>query len=252
MDFSEAHIQPLKIPETGFLNTMITVKNLHIAYANTGHEALRDISFDVRQGERVAILGPSGCGKTTILHAIAGLLQSPTIIQKGSITIAGQARIGMVFQHPTLLPWKTVAQNIAYGSVTAGKPTTSSTDDALLQMIGLQKFKQYYPEQLSLGMQQRVNFARALSIQPDLLLMDEPFSGLDIATKKSIQDEFKAILEKTRVTTLFVTHSLSEATFLADRIVILSAGPGTVQTIMVNKPGQHSIPEYQYIDNDEE
>lgn len=230
---------------------MITIKELTITYKETGREALRSVSFAVQPGERVAILGPSGCGKTTLLHAIAGLLEDEAA-QVGSIKIAKGVRMGMVFQRPTLLPWRTVTENIAYGNTVSGTPRDRSMERTLVAMVGLSGVEKNYPHQLSLGMQQRVNFARALARRPDVLLMDEPFTGLDVGTKKGIQEEFKRILEERHMTTVFVTHSLSEASFLADRIVILSAGPGMVKAIVPNKGVMPEDITYQYMESDEE
>lgn len=231
---------------------MITIKDLTIVYKETGREALHGVSFEVQPGERVAILGPSGCGKTTLLHAVAGLLDNKTVEQRGTIQVSDDMRMGMVFQKPTLLPWRTVEENIGYGNTASGAPRDHEMERALIAMVGLAGFEKNYPDQLSLGMQQRVNFARALATQPSVLLMDEPFTGLDVGTKKGIQEEFKRILEERHMTTMFVTHSMSEASFLADRIVILSAGPGTVKAIVVNGEGAPAAVPYQYMEGDEE
>ena len=188
--------------------------------------ALRDISLEVAEGEFVSIVGPSGCGKTTFLNAVDGLLP----IKRGRIAVNG--RKAMVFQSPSLLPWRTVADNIVYGLELAGKrgtPETKQKVDELIALVGLVGFERSYPSELSGGMQQRVNLARALAVDPELLLLDEPFAALDAQTRELMQAELLRIWQQTRKTAIFITHQIDEAIYLSDRVVVFGARPGTVR-----------------------
>ena len=199
-------------------------------------EALRHISLDVGSGEFVAIIGGSGSGKTTLLR-IADLLVVPT---SGSVFVDGErverpgGRISFVFQQDCLLPWRTVLANATYGLDLRGVPREQARERArhYLDLVGLGRFETYFPHQLSGGMRQRVNLARALAVEPDVLLMDEPFAALDAQTRELMQMELLRIWQKTAKTILFVTHQLDEAVFLADRVVALSARPGTIREIV--------------------
>lgn len=220
---------------------MLEIKNLYVKYYNTDKVALKDISFTVKKGESVAILGPSGAGKTTLLNVISGIIkQGKEAEVKGSFSISGKTSrvsINMVFQDPTLLPWRTVFSNVSYGleiKKIAPNDIKTKTKKAIAT-IGLQDYENYYPHQLSIGMQQRVNFARALVCNPDILLLDEPFSALDIKTKKRIQKEFLQILKDNQTTNIFVTHNPEEAFFMADRIIVLTKSPAIVKTIINNE-----------------
>ena len=196
--------------------------------------ALQDISFDVARHEFLALLGPSGCGKSTILRIIAGLLRpSRGVAAINGARIEGPGDgIGIVFQRPTLLPWLTVLNNVTfpmrhkYGRVTKADRTRAH---ALLDLVGLRAFAEARPDELSGGMQQRVGIARALLHDPDILLMDEPFSSLDALTRDEMSFELLRIWAERPKTVLFVTHSIPEAVLLADRILILSPRPGRVQ-----------------------
>ena len=202
-----------------------------------GVTALANIHFEVYKNEFISLLGPSGCGKSTLLRLMADLLQ-PT---SGEIRIQNkdtkEARLtrqyGIVFQSPTLFEWRTVRENIELPLEILGIPKKErlQTSMRLLELVGLSSFKDHYPWQLSGGMQQRVAIARALSLDPPILFMDEPFSALDEFTKEKLQLELKEIQLKTNKTILFVTHSIPEAVFLSDRIVVLSAHPGRLHTI---------------------
>src|SRR3981081_1650467 len=190
--------------------------------------ALNNVSFDVEQGEIVALAGPSGCGKTTALRAIMGL----ETVASGSISVGDKGVTGcghdrgMVFQHAELLPWKTAAENIKFALEAKGidKSKRDEITRHYLEMVGLSHAKDRHPHQLSGGMRQRVGIARALAIDPDVLLMDEPFAALDSQTRETLQLEVLSIHERTRKTIIFVTHDLDEAVFLADRVVVMSAG----------------------------
>jgi NitT/TauT family transport system ATP-binding protein len=196
--------------------------------------AIRDIDLDLRQSEFVAIVGPSGCGKTTLLRIIAGL-ETPT---SGSIETEGlpsdRPANAMVFQGRSVFPWLTVRQNAQYGLDIrgVGKQERNSTIDRLLETVGLSRFAKAYPHQLSEGMRQRVAIARALAVDPELLLMDEPFGSLDEQTRFILQDELLRIWHETRKTVVVVTHSIDEALTLADRVVVMTAHPGTIKDVV--------------------
>ncbi|WP_338540878.1 ABC transporter ATP-binding protein [Paenibacillus tundrae] len=199
--------------------------------------ALSDVSFHIGSNEFVSLLGPSGCGKSTLLRLVADLLQ-PT---SGSVRIAGdepekarlQRQFGIVFQTPALFDWRTVRHNVELPLELLGtsKKECRRMSAELLELVGLTRFADHYPWQLSGGMQQRVSIARALALDPPLLLMDEPFSALDEFTKEKLQLELLDIKRSTGKTFLFVTHSIPEAVFLSDRIIVLSAHPGQVHSI---------------------
>ena len=193
-------------------------------------EALRDIDFTVAPGEFCVVVGPSGCGKTTFLRLVAGLDRPST----GSITVArpdgGAASNAMVFQGRSVFPWATVRDNVAYGLRLRGIGRGQRRDvaDDWIERVGLTRFADAFPHQLSEGMRQRVAIARALAVDPELLLMDEPFGALDEQTRLILQEELLAIWESTGKTVLFITHSIDEAILLGDRIVVFGANPGTV------------------------
>ena len=195
-------------------------------------EAVSGLDVSVAPGELVCILGPSGCGKSTLLGALAGHLP----ITAGRLTVDGQTVVGpspdrgMVFQQHTLFPWKRVRDNVAFGPKMRGlaKAERNRAADAILKLVGLSGFEAFYPTQLSGGMQQRVEIARVLINQPRVLLMDEPFSALDAQTRGMMQEVLLDIWGKIPTTTVFVTHDIDEALFLADRIVVMSARPGRV------------------------
>jgi NitT/TauT family transport system ATP-binding protein len=219
---------------------------------------LADISLSFEQGRFVSLLGPSGCGKTTLLRIVGGLDTCDTgevLIDGRQISAPGRDR-GFVFQKDNLLPWRTVRENVVLGPelAHASRSERSSTSD-LIKLVGLQGFENYYPRQLSGGMRQRVNLARALAINPDVLLMDEPFSALDAQTREIMQTELLRIWESGRKTVLFVTHQIDEAVYLSDFIVVLARRPGRVQkvvTIDLPRPrplGMKRSPEFvRYVD----
>jgi NitT/TauT family transport system ATP-binding protein len=196
--------------------------------------AVEDFSLRVDPGEFLVIVGPSGCGKTTLLRIIADLEQ-PT---HGEIAFEPEGEISrrnaMVFQGRSVFPWLTVEQNVAYGLKVAGTPRRErrSTTANLLSLIGLTRFANAYPHQISEGMRQRVAIARALAVEPQLLLMDEPFGALDEQTRFLLQEELLRIWDQTRKTVVLVTHSIDEALTLADRIVIMTAHPGRIKSIV--------------------
>jgi NitT/TauT family transport system ATP-binding protein len=213
---------------------LIRIEGLTKRYGD--RTVLADVSFDVREGEIVSIVGPSGCGKTTLLRCIAGL----TGASGGRVSIAGRevdgppAGVGMVFQHFGLFPWKTVTGNVGYGLTVAGTPRhqVAARVRELITMVGLAGFEKSYPYQLSGGMQQRAGLARALAIEPRVLVMDEPFASLDAQTRDLLQLELLRIWEQRPTAMIFVTHSIDEAVLMGDRIVILRGQPSGVHDIV--------------------
>ena len=196
-----------------------------------GTEALKDVALDVRSGDFLALLGSSGCGKSTLLRLIAGL-DSPT---SGAIAWSAEGRpapgqIGFVFQDPTLMPWASVADNVWLPLRLAGVPraVVRPRVEAMLARLGLQGFAEAYPRELSGGMRMRVSIARALITRPRLLLLDEPFAALDELTRFRLNEELLALWKAERCTVIFVTHSVFEAVFLAERLVVMSRRPGRI------------------------
>jgi len=217
---------------------MIDLVNLGKSFTKDSREirALDSFSLEVRQGEFVCLLGPSGCGKTTVLRIIAGL-ETPS---EGTVTVRSdgperedQAR-GMVFQEFALFPWRTVRKNIEFGLEIKMTPEAEMRrlSSQLIDLVGLKGFEDAHPGELSGGMKQRVGIARALATDPKVLLMDEPFGSLDAQTRNLMQRELLRIWSATHKTILFVTHSVDEAVFLADRIVIMTARPGRVREVI--------------------
>lgn len=223
----------------------VEVSDLSIEYTTRTGEplvALSDIDLTVGEGEFVTLIGPSGCGKSSLLHSVGGMLK-PT---RGSIQVGGRPltdpdpkRAAFVFQEYTLLPWKTIVENVALGPKYAGVDRTTRHDNAMayLELMGLADFADSHPSELSGGMQQRVAVARALVMEPDLILMDEPFGALDEQTRMRVGVEIARVFTSQNRAALFVTHSLDEAVLLADRIVLLSARPGRIkEEIAVDAP----------------
>ncbi|HEX4277154.1 MAG TPA: ABC transporter ATP-binding protein [Bryobacteraceae bacterium] len=198
--------------------------------------ALSDVSVSVADGEFLAIVGPSGCGKTTLLNIVAGLLP----YEEGIVSIAGKKVHGpgvdraVVFQHSSLLPWRSIAGNVRYGMELQrrfDKQTMIERTERFTKMVGLSGFEKHYPSELSGGMQQRVNLARALAADPEVLLMDEPFAALDAQTREFMQAELLKIWSEARKTVLFITHQINEAVYLADRVVVMSPRPGRIKDV---------------------
>jgi len=195
--------------------------------------ALKDINLEIKQGEFVCLLGPSGCGKSTLLNAVAGfaLPSSGAITVEGKLITGPGPDRGMVFQEYALFPWMTVAQNIAFGMEVQKKDKAEIdlTVNQLLEMLHLNDFRDRFPKDLSGGMRQRVAIARILALDSPIMLMDEPFGALDALTRRNLQDELLRIWNKLGKTILFVTHSIEESIYLADRIVVMTYRPGTVK-----------------------
>jgi NitT/TauT family transport system ATP-binding protein len=198
--------------------------------------ALSEVSLSVADGEFLAIVGPSGCGKTTLLNIVAGLLP----YELGSVSIDGSRIHGagvdrsVVFQHPSLLPWRTIAGNVRYGMELQKRFERVAMRERtgyFIELVGLAGFERHYPSELSGGMQQRVNLARALASDPSVLLMDEPFAALDAQTREVMQAELLKIWTAAQKTVLFITHQIDEAVYLADRVAVMSARPGRVKGI---------------------
>jgi NitT/TauT family transport system ATP-binding protein len=196
--------------------------------------ALEDVSFEVRDGEFVCVVGPSGCGKTTLLWAISGLhpLTRGEITVDGEPARAGHPAIAMIFQEANLLPWRTLLKNIHLPHELRRRREDRARVDALLERVGLQGFEHKYPRELSGGMQQRASIVRALSVDPSVLLMDEPFGALDAFTRDAMNMLIQEIWLETQKTVVFVTHSIPEAALLADRIVVLTPRPGRISRVV--------------------
>ncbi len=213
----------------------ILISGVSKVFTTEGREllALQDISLEIPRGQFTCLLGPSGCGKSTLLNAVAGFAPptSGHISAEGKrVTGPGPER-GMVFQEYALFPWMTVAQNIGFGLEIKGmdKAAIGQRVDTLLAMLSLADFRQRFPKDLSGGMRQRVAIARVLALDSPIMLMDEPFGALDALTRRNLQDELLRIWAELKKTILFVTHSIEEAIYLADRIVVMTYRPGTVK-----------------------
>ncbi len=217
----------------------IKVRNAGKAYGPL--QVFKDIDLTVGEREIVTVVGPSGCGKTTLLRCIDGLLplSEGTILIEGEAVVEPREGVAMVFQHFGLFPWKTVNQNVAYGLRLAGTPPEEVRERVprFIEMVGLTGFENSFPYQLSGGMQQRCGLARALAIEPSVMLMDEPFAAIDAQTREILQFELLRIWEMRPTTMLFVTHSIDEAVLMGDRVVVLKGRPAKVfETIEVDLP----------------
>ena len=203
--------------------------------------AFRNVELNVRSNEVLCIVGPSGCGKTTLLRCIGGLLtpSSGEVLIDGEPIRAPREGVAIVFQHFGLLPWKTVVDNVAFGLRIARLPRQRVAEKVAhyIHLVGLAGFENHYPYQLSGGMQQRVGLARALAIDPEILLMDEPFASVDAQTREVLQEELLQLHDRERKTMIFITHSIDEAIILGDRVAVMASRPGRVKEVLqVNFP----------------
>ncbi|MRX50033.1 ATP-binding cassette domain-containing protein [Paracoccus sp. S-4012] len=229
---------------------MIAIENLSKRFRTAGgrdHLALSDINLDLKRGEFVSIIGPSGCGKSTLLYIVGGFIaasQGSVRIEGKPVTGPGPDR-GPVFQEFALFAWKTVLQNVAYGLRLQRKSKVEAEARArgLLRMVGLEGYANFYPKELSGGMKQRVAIARTLAYDPQILLMDEPFGALDAHVRTHLQRDLLRIWEDHRKTVMFVTHSVEEAVYLSDRIVVMASHPGRIAreiTIELDRPRERA------------
>ena len=207
---------------------ILTVEHLSKTYGDV--EAMRDVSLTIDEGEFVSIVGPSGCGKSTLMEIVGGLVE-PT---SGTMTVPDMP--GIVFQQESAFPWRTVVENVAFGlemtGVEKGERLSRARD--MIELVGLGGFEDRYPTELSGGMRQRVAIARTLVMEPKIILMDEPFGALDEQTRLILGEELGRIREATNATVLFITHSFDEALLLSDRIVVMTARPGTIKKVVEN------------------
>ena len=218
---------------------MIAIKHVSQTFQTSGrqsHLALSDISLTIEEGAFVSILGPSGCGKSTLLYIVGGFVnptQGEATVKGRTITGPGPDR-GPVFQEFALFPWKTVLGNVMYGPRQQGVKSTAAEAQArtLIEMVGLKGYENFYPKELSGGMKQRVALARTLAYHPAVLLMDEPFGALDAHTRTRLQNDLLNIWERDRKTVLFVTHSVDEAVFLSDKVVVMTRSPGRIKQVV--------------------
>lgn len=233
--------------------TLMRIDKLRVVYKTDDSEtvAVDDFTLDVKKGELISIVGPSGCGKTTILRSIAGLLQ-PT---SGRITIGDKESTapgsdrGMVFQDFALFPWRSVQKNVEFGMEVAGVPKEERRERAerYIKAVGLEKFANARIHELSGGMKQRVGIARALVMHPAVILMDEPFGALDAQTRNIMQEQLTKIIQHSERTIIFVTHSVDEALFLSDRVVVLTKRPSTIYKVIDvpwDRPRDRASPEF--------
>ena len=213
----------------------ISVEHATKRFALGAVTVFEGLDLAVRDGETLCILGPSGCGKTTLLRCMHGLarIDDGRIVIDGTPVRAPSRNVAMVFQHFGLMPWKRVRENVAYGLELAGLPkaTIQQRVERYIDMVGLRGFESSYPHELSGGMQQRAGLARALALEPDILLMDEPFGSLDALTREILQDELLRIYQLAPRTMVFITHSIEEAIAMGDRILVLSARPARVREL---------------------
>lgn len=221
-------------PPANSRSTGIEIKNVNKQYGNL--VVLSDISLSIKAGEFVSFVGPSGCGKSTLLKIIHGLVP-PTAgsVTSGGVEVTSPTRErAMVFQSDSLMPWLRIIDNVGFGLELGGTPRKEARrrSQAILDLVGLGDFARYFPRQLSGGMRQRANLARALAIEPGMLLMDEPFAALDAQTREVMQEELLRIWSQTAKTVVFITHQIDEAVLLSDRVVVMGSSPGVIRDII--------------------
>ena len=230
-------------PKRGTELAILQVTNVSKSFPTSGApvRALDDVSLEVHQGEFVSIIGPSGCGKSTLFSVIGGLQTE----YDGSVTVAGHTStgphkdIGMVFQEESTFPWRTALQNVALPLQISGVPKKEREDRAreLIKLVGLEGFESHYPAQLSGGMRQRISIARTFAFQPKILLMDEPFGALDEQTRLLLSEKLLEICQSLQQTTLLITHNITEAVQMSDRVVVMTYRPGRIKSIIdINLP----------------
>jgi NitT/TauT family transport system ATP-binding protein len=238
------------------ITPILEMKNVGKTYSQNGRsiEALRGANLTVKKGEFICLIGASGCGKSTLLRMAAGFeaaTHGDVLMWGMPISGPGPSR-GMVFQDYGLFPWLNVRDNIGFGPKSRGRARAEIRDtvDHFIELVGLKQFADVYPHQLSGGMKQRVAIARVLANDAEVVLMDEPFGALDAMTRERLQDELLDIWQRTGLTVMFVTHSIEEAIFLADRVVVMSPGPGRIETEMkieLPRPRDVSAPDFNDI-----
>ncbi|OZB88475.1 MAG: mannosyltransferase [Microbacterium sp. 14-71-5] len=226
---------PASAPQERSRIELVGVTKRFVSPTGTAMTALRDVDFVVEPGQFCAVVGPTGCGKSTTLTMVAGL-DRPTagVVRVGGAVVDGiPDSTSFMFQHDALLPWKSVLQNVALGPRFRGESKSSALGRARewLQVVGLSGFEDHHPHQLSGGMRKRATLAASLISEPSILLMDEPFGALDVQTKAIMSNELLTLWERTRPSVIFITHDLEEAVALADRVVVMTAGPGTVKAV---------------------
>jgi NitT/TauT family transport system ATP-binding protein len=236
------------------IDAAIRLDNINVTYSGAGGrqvEALRDVSFEIGSGQFVSILGPSGCGKSTLLRLLAGFLKPSS----GTLSIGGQSpldarnsgRLGVVFQSPVLLPWRNIQKNVEFLLELKGVSKSERADRArhYIELVGLGGFDKHLPRELSGGMQQRVSIARALAFGPSVLLMDEPFGALDAMTRDRMAFDLLDIWRRDQKTAVFVTHSIQEAVFLSDVVVVMTPRPGQIRSIRPIELGRPRTKEHR-------
>jgi NitT/TauT family transport system ATP-binding protein len=225
----------------------ISIRNVSKTYPaeSGGTLALTDINLEIRSGDFVSVIGPSGCGKSTLLRIIGGLLPYDGETRVNGVPVKRPSDdISIVFQKTNLLPWLTTEANLNLGARIRNKPVTAADIAAMVGLLGLQGFEQSYPHQLSGGMQQRVSLGQALVLRPSILLLDEPFGALDALTRDRLNIELLRIWEETRQTVFLVTHSITEAVFLSDRVVVMSPRPGRIiEDVRIDLPRPRAVKE---------
>ena len=235
---------------------ILHMKNVGKVFSQNGRsiEALRGANLRVKKGEFICLIGASGCGKSTLLRIMAGFEQpsSGEALMWGKPIAEPDPSRGMVFQDYALFPWLSVRENIAFGPIARGLAGSEvkATVDKFIELVGLGKFATAYPHQLSGGMKQRVAIARVLANDAELVLMDEPFGALDAMTRERLQDELLEIWQRTKLTVVFVTHSVEEAIFLANRVVVMTPGPGRIESdnaLELPRPRDVASPEFNAI-----
>lgn len=233
--------------------TKVSIRDITMVFSTDGNEVsvLRNISLDIRHGEFVCFLGPSGCGKTTLLNIVGGFVKQTS----GQITIDGEAVTGpdprriFVFQERGVFPWLTVEGNIGFGLFNLSREEKARRIAHYIQLVGLRGFERAYPQELSGGMKQRLEVARALAVNPDVLYLDEPFGALDSITRLIMRGELLRIWEAERKTVLFVTHDIEESVQLADRVVVMTARPAAIRRIVdIDIPHPRDISSRRYLE----